>query len=119
MICVSPSGKPFAIEVLPEVRFSRITSPWYGAAYAMMMIAMNHGVPCVLTGAGVEKVYCKEPLHLNGYAWDFRSSVFVDRAKAFLELQKMLSSIDTRYRAVHIRFPHPDHFHIEWKGPTD
>jgi len=119
MVSVSPDGKPYAIEVLPEVRFSRITTPWYGAGFAMYMISFRHGVSCVLTGAGVEAVYCKEPLHVRGYAWDFRSSNFVDRAKAFLELQKMLSTIDPRYRAVHIKAPHPDHFHIEWRGSQD
>jgi hypothetical protein len=119
MVSISPGGKLFAIEVAPEVRFSRITSPFYGAAWAMSMVSYNHGVPCVLTGAGVEAVYRKEPFHLSGYAWDFRSTNFVDRAKAFLELQRMLSSIDPRYRAVHIKAPHPDHFHITWNGPRD
>jgi len=117
MLNVSPDGRPFAIEVIPEVRFSRVTSPFAGAAYAMFLVSFAHGVPCVLTGAGVEAVYCNEPLHLKGYAWDFRSSNFPDRAKAFLELQKTLISIDPRYRAVHIKAPHPDHFHIEWGGP--
>lgn len=119
MVNVSPSGKPFAIEVIPEARFSRITSVFAGAAYAMYLVSLAHGVACVLTGASVEPIYYNEPLHVRGYAWDFRSSNFVDRAKAFLELQKMLSSIDPRYRAVHIKAPHPDHFHIEWKGPQD
>jgi hypothetical protein len=119
MLNVSPDGRPFAIEVAPEARFSRITSAFPGAVYAMYLVSHAHGVPCVLTGAGVEGVYKNEPLHLRGYAWDFRSSNFPDRAKAFLELQKMLSIIDPRYRAVHIKAPHPDHFHVEWKGPTD
>lgn len=119
MFSVSPDGRPFAIEVLPAVRFSRITSAFEGAAWGMFLISHAHGVPCVLTGAGVEAVYCKEPLHLRGYAWDFRSSNFPDRAKAFLELQKMLSTIDPRYRVVHIKAPKPDHFHISWQGPQD
>ena len=114
---VSPSSKRPMVSVAADTRFSFIRPQFAGACLAMWLVCEPKGIVPVVTGAGVEPVYAHEPLHLSGYAWDFRCSYFGDADKAFQELVEFLHSIDPRYRAVQFKAPKPAHFHIEWNGP--
>ena len=61
-------------------------------ALLTLLVAMwvRAGVPGVVTGASKEPVYAKEPLHMKGFAWDFRSYIFPDPIDAGLLLAARL-----------------------------
>lgn len=100
----------------PETRILAINPPLIGACCAYWRVCQELGVSGAMTGAAREKVYQKEPLHLAGLAWDFRSRLFPDPYLALELLNRYLREIDPHYRAVYIQLLHPKHFHIEWKG---
>ena len=62
----------------PETRIILLNSPLIGACLAYQRVCRELGVTGAMTGAAREKVYAKEPLHLEGFAWDFRSRTFPD-----------------------------------------
>ena len=115
MLLVTGSGKRFIVDVLPDVSFVSVNAEMIGAFYGYWKLCSEHGVRGVCTGAAREPVYQKEPLHLKGYAWDFRSYLFDDPQGAALRLSEILREIDPHYRVVYIKPPKPVHFHVEYR----
>lgn len=118
MLLITDCVKRFSIEVLSDVSIVEINAPMIGACYAYDRLCAEYGVRGVMTGAARDKVYAKEPLHLKGFAWDFRSYIFNDVPKAFARFVELLKAVSPYYRAVNIKPPKPIHFHVEWRGPT-
>lgn len=116
MLLVTDCVKKLSIIVLDDVRIVEINAPMIGACYAYSRVCAEYGVHGVMTGAGKEPVYQHEPLHLKGFAWDFRSYIFPDPIEASERLSKILKEIDPAYRVVYIKPPKPVHFHVEWRG---
>lgn len=103
------------VNVTRETRLVMINPPMIGACCAYWRVCKELGTKGTMTGAAWERVYAKEPLHLHGFAWDFRSYTFPDPYLALELLNRYLREIDPHYRAVYIKPPKPAHFHIEWK----
>ena len=115
MLLVTDSGKRFVVDVLEDVQFIEVNKEMIGAFYAYWKLCSEQGVRGVCTGAAREPAYLKEPLHLAGFAWDFRSYIFEAPLKAASRLAEILKGIDTRYRVVYIKPPKPVHFHVEFR----
>lgn len=116
MLLITDCVKKLSLEVMSDVSFVRINAPMIGACYAYHRVCAEVGVIGAITGAAREPVYAKEPLHIKGLAWDFRSYIFTDPTSAFQRLRSILSEIDPSYRVVYIKPPKPVHFHVEWRG---
>lgn len=116
MLLIVDCAKKVSIPVLKEAHIVEVNSPMIAACYAYSMLCAEYGVHGVMTGAGGEEVYKNEPLHLKGYAWDFRSFIFPDPKGAARKFCTMLKDIDPRYRVVYIKLPKPPHFHVEFKA---
>ncbi len=116
MLLVTDCAKKLSLTVLDDVSFIEINAPMIGAMYAYHRLCDEYGVHGVVTGAAREPVYAKEPLHMKGLGWDFRSYIFTDAEAAFKRFVQILKGIDPSYRAVYIRAPKPVHFHVEWRG---
>ena len=100
----------------PETRILSVNGPMIGACCAYWKLCKESGVSGVMTGAAREKVYAREPLHLNGLAWDFRSSIFPDPEMALERLRNLLLETYPHYRVVYIKPPKTPHFHVEARG---
>ena len=115
MLLVTDSGKPFIIDVLEDVQFIEVNREMIGAFYAYWRLCTEYNVRGVCTGAAREPEYLHEPLHLKGYAWDFRSYIFPDAQRAAARLAEILRYVDAKYRVVYIKPPKPVHFHVEFR----
>lgn len=118
MLLVTDCAKKLSIIVLDDVRIVEINAPMIGACYAYNRVCAENGVHGVMTGAGKESVYQREPLHLKGFAWDFRNYIFDDIPAAFARFVEILKAVSPHYRAVNMKPPRPIHWHVEWNGPT-
>lgn len=116
MLLITDCVKRMSLHVLEDVSFIEINAPMIGACYAYARLCEESGVSGVITGGAREPVYKKEPLHLKGLAWDFRSYIFADPIAAAARLADILREIDPLYRVVYIKPPKPVHFHVEWRG---
>ncbi len=115
MLLITDCVKKLHLAVLDDVRIAEVNAPMIGACYAYARLCEEYSVSGVITGAAKEPVYLKEPLHLKGCAWDFRSYIFPDPLAATARLAAILKEIDPRYRVVYIKPPKPVHFHVEWR----
>lgn len=116
MLLVTDCASKLNLLVLEDVRFLEINAPMIGACYAYARLCGEWNAEGVITGAAKEPAYKREPLHLKGFAWDFRSFIFADAAAAVERLAEILKEIDPSYRVVYIKPPKPVHFHVEWRG---
>ena len=116
MLLITDCAKKLTLEVLSDVSFVKINGPMIGACYAYHRLCTEFKVKGVITGGARDPVYLKEPLHLSGFAWDFRAYIFSDPAAAFKRFVEILKEISPDFRAVYIKPPKPLHFHVEWRG---
>ncbi len=116
MLLVTDCARKLSLHVLDDVSFIEINAAMIGACYAYARLCEEYGVHGVITGGAREPVYKKEPLHLKGFAWDFRSYIFSAPVAAAERLAAILKEIDPLYRVVYIKPPKPVHFHVEYRG---
>lgn len=118
MLLITDCVRKLSIAVLSDTSIVEVNLPMIGACWAYDKVCGEFGVKGVMTGAARDKIYAKEPLHLKGFAWDFRSYIFDDIPAAFARLVVVLKAVSPYYRAVNIKPPKAIHFHVEWNGPT-
>lgn len=116
MLLITDCDRRFAIDVLSDVKIVEVNAPMIAACYAYNRLCSEVNAKGVMTGAARDPVYSKEPLHLKGLAWDFRSYIFADPFSACKRLSDILKEIDPAFRVVYIKPPKPVHFHVEWRG---
>ena len=119
MVLDLEAASKLSILTIPETRIILINSPMIGACLAYQRVCQELGASGAMTGAARERVYAKEPLHLQGFAWDFRSRAFPDPYFALTLLGKYLRETSPCYRAVYISPPKPAHFHVEYDERRD
>lgn len=116
MLLLTESVDKLSVKVLPCVSIAEINGPMLHACLAYWEVCAGAGVVGTMTGASREKVYYKEPLHMKGFAWDFRSYVFKYPAIAANRMAELLSEISPAYRVIYIHGSKPAHFHVEYRG---
>lgn len=116
MLLVTDCVKKLHIAMLDDVRLVEVNAAFIGACYGYARLCEECNVSGVITGAGREPVYLREPFHMKGYAWDFRSYIFTDPTSAARRLSEILKEIDAAFRVVYIKPPKPVHFHVEYRG---